>query len=1035
MQTFGRRPATVRFICSCIAVMSCIMLVAFAASAQKPGKLAGKISDAGNNEPLSGVSITTKSSKQGIASITDGSYALTLPAGTYTIRYSNTGYKTKEITDVVIRQGETTILDIVLESAPRELTDVVVTASVKREAQSSVYSLQRRSAAASDGISIEAINRTPDNNSGQVLRRVTGVNVSENKFVVIRGLSEQYNQTLLNGVPMTSTESNKNAFAFDLIPAAAIDNIVVNKTATPDMPGNFAGGIVQINTKDFPAKSFFSVSVQGGASDQTYGKTFFSDQRGRFQWLGFDGGIRNLPGNFPTNTSRVPFIFQHPIEQVRYYSALPNNLLPVNQGAAGLNEQVQIGFGKNFDFSDKTQLGIVASLNQRKTTVIEEDINIRNPNAVEEFYLFPEVRQFYVDPPIPSNPEAAIVRNYSRNTRYRYAVDLGGVLNIAYRFRTNKITLKNLFTQVYSNQFVDRPYIFIADGLAGIGDPAATYQQFGYVYNNSLKRILNSTLGGEHRTGVNNETRLDWNVTTTFNQQSSPDKRSFVFGSDSAKKLVAINNNIFQLPLFISTASRIWDKLNDFIVTTGFNVTTPFKIRESKHLFKTGFLVQNRYRENRVSIIAFGDLRGDPSNVLSAESLLRGTSRISSNSALVTRGGDYNAGSSLVAVYESIENKFGDKWRVIWGGRLEKYQQNANLFNAVYYDGFVRYEPVVNYFSSRTEFNFLPSVNVIYSPTQKINVRGAFSRTVLRPDLKDIIDFPSFDVANLRITQGNPELTGTRITNFDLKFEWFPAAGEILSAAVFHKNIADPIEYVVPVDVANYPQVSGVPVNTGKAFVRGIELEVRKKLDFIGILPWLKNVSLSANSTILESKVFGRTLPSTIAPVVIEHRLTGQPNLIINAGVNISALKNTLELSFTFNRSSDYIGELGSFDPLPIVGNVNFPGVNYVRQQRVPNFYVRRRNMLDIVISKSFMRNKAKVKLNIGNVFREPFILYQDLNRNNRFDKPLTVLGGPYFKNGTQDIPTPGLYVSGVDNTATRLTGQRLYEFTVSYTF
>ncbi len=1002
------------------------------AVAQKPGKLTGKIQDVANNEPLSGVSISVKNSKLGTTTIMDGTYVLSLPPGTYTIRYSATSYKTKEITDVIVKENEETFQNILMEAATKQMGEVVITGGAKKESTAAVYSLQKRSAAASDGISIETINRTPDNNSSQVLRRVTGVNVSDNKFVVIRGLSEQYNQTMLNGVPMTSTENNKNAFAFDLIPAAAIDNIVVNKTATPDMPGSFAGGIVQINTKDFPAKTFFSVSVQGGASDYTYGKDFYSDERASLQFMGFDGGIRNLPKDFPANSSRVPFTFLNRLEQIRYYSMLPNNLLPVNQGPSGLNEQVQIGFGKNFNFKNKNQLGIVASLNQRKTNLIEEDVNARNPQIGKHFFTDAALKNLFISQNINPGSLPDVVGSYSENIRYRYNVDLGGVLNLAYRFGTNKITLKNLITQVYSNQFVNRPYVFNTGLLEQT--PGYQHQAIGYNYINTTKRIINFTLGGEHRTGSGNETRIDWNVTTTFNQQNSPDKRNFLFGVDSLTGRMGINTNIIDLSRSIATASRIWEKLNDFILTSGFNLTTPFTIQSKKQLFKTGVLIQNRYRRNRVSVIAFGSLTGTPETILSADNLINGNATISSNAEIASEGGDYNAGSSLVAVYESIENKIGEKLRIIWGTRLEKYQQNANIYTPVYYDGFVSYEPVVKYLSSRVDFNLLPSVNIIYSPYQPVNIRGAVSRTAIRPDLKDIIDFPSFDVANLRVIQGNPELRSTRVTNYDLKFEWFPSAGELISVSAFYKDIIDPIEYITPTDIAI--PLSGIPVNTGKAFVRGMELEVRKKLDFIKLIPWLKHVSLFGNSTILESKVFAKELPSVIVNKILEHRLTGQPNLIINAGVSISAFKNTMECTFTFNRYSDYIGELGSFDPMNgyNIGGVTLPPEtnNYFRPQRIPNYYVRRRNVLDFVMSKSFYKNKAKVKLNIGNIFREPFILYQDLNDNNKFDEPLRIQGGPGF---SPFSPSPGRYKSGVDNTASMLTGQRLYEFTFTYTF
>jgi outer membrane receptor protein involved in Fe transport len=435
-------------------------------------------------------------------------------------------------------------------------------------------------------------------------------------------------------------------------------------------------------------------------------------------------------------------------------------------------------------------------------------------------------------------------------------------------------------------------------------------------------------------------------------------------------------------------------------------------------------------------VIPFSDVNGTPATVLSADDIISGRTNISQGiTGLADEGGDYNASSSLIAVYESVENKIWEKFRLIWGFRFEKYQQSANIFNAVYYNGFTGPEPIVRNFASRTEFNLLPSVNAVYSPVSSVNIRAAFSATVIRPDLKDIVGIPTFDVTNFRLTYGNPELKSTAVTNYDLKFEWFPSAGEIMSASYFYKNILNPIEYVIPFNQVQYPDVSGVPVNTGKAFVRGIELEIRKKIDFIDVLPFLKNVTLFGNSTILQSKVFEQQLQSIIIPRVTEHRLTGQPNLIINAGINILAFKNSLDFTFTFNRSGDYIGELGSLDKFVIDNDSRFPGVSYTREQRVPNLFVRRRNLLDFVISKSFYKNKAKMKLNIGNILREPFILYQDLNNNKRFDTPLVIASGPNKIGSSYNVPNPGLYRGGIDNTATRLTGQRLYEFTLSYTF
>ncbi|MBI3883251.1 MAG: TonB-dependent receptor plug domain-containing protein, partial [Sphingobacteriales bacterium] len=541
-----------------------------AALAQKStgGKLTGKITDAATGEALVGVSVSVKGKAGGTATTIDGIYILSLSEGVYSVVFSSSGHQKKEISSIVIKAGETTFLDIILQKANKINEGVVITSSAKKESQSAVYSVQKRSSAVSDGISLEAIRKTPDNNAGQILRRVSGINMQDNRFVVVRGLGDQYNQTMLNGVPMTSTETNRNAFAFDLIPAAVIDNITVNKTATPDMPGNFAGGIVQINTKDFPTNDFFSATLQVGFSSATYSRPFYSDKRSQFEILGFGAKSRDLPADFPTGTSRVPIYIMNTQEQTRYLRMLPNNLAPTNYGRSGLNEGVQFGYGKTIKFKNQTQFGIVAALNQRKTSLIENEITARDPDFTET--RFPDTLQG--------------LNYYSNNIRYRYSVDFGGVLNLAYRFGNNKVTFKNLYTQVFNNTFIYRPSLSINSSGFSSGDSLTAYS-----YITEQKNILNSVLAGEHRTGADNETRLDWNVNITSNKTDLPDLRNFIFIVDPIKKILKSSSNAgFEESL--TGFSRSWSISKDFIYGGAFNLTTPFTVFNSKQLLKGGIL-------------------------------------------------------------------------------------------------------------------------------------------------------------------------------------------------------------------------------------------------------------------------------------------------------------------------------------------------------------------------------------------------------------------------------------------------------------
>ncbi len=982
---------------NCLTLIAILGIVNIALAQQGQGKLTGKVTDGSTNEPLAGVSVTVKGKKAGTSSITDGTYILTLSAGVYTIAVSYQSYSKKELSGVEIKAGQTTFLDVILDKADNKLTDVVITSSAKKESQSSVYSAQKRSAAASDGISLEAIRKTPDNNAGQILKRVTGVSVQDNRFVVVRGLGEQYNQTTLNGVPMTSTETNRNAFAFDLIPAAVIDNITINKTATPDMPGNFAGGIVQINTKDFPAKDFYSIALQVGFSDGTLGKDFYSDKRGSLEQLAFSGDNRDLPKGFPTNTSIVPFTSLNLQEQFRYLKQLKNNLAPINYGPSRPNENIQLGYGKTIKFKNESQIGIVAAINQRKTEFIESDVIYRDP------LLFTGgIRT------VDSNTITGI-SNYSENTRYRFTADLGGVLNLAYRFGNNKITLKNLYTRVLNNTYTDRSTL--------ISDNASfTSANSGISYFVEQRSILNSTLSGEHRTGKNNETRIDWNFNVTSNRIYTPDLRNFIL-ADAGGGLVTIASGNADLPASLIGFSRVWANNNDKIYGGAFNITTPFDLFKSKQLFKSGILFQNRTRQATGTVLPIAGLKQASTidDLLLPEKYYPSGNEVNiSSSSLAGGGGNYNAGSSLLATYFSLEDKIGKKTRIIWGVRAENYLQTVNVYKPVYFQNILQPELDVSVFASRSTFNFLPSVNFIYSPFQSINIRAAASRTVIRPELKDLAEYQRFDPVTFVLTTGNSQLKSSSISNYDVKLEWFPSAGEIVSFAAFYKKIKDPIEYASSYGLT---VASKFALNTGDAWVRGLEAEARKKIDFIKALPWLSHLTLFGNGAMLRSKVAGLQLDNILLSSFAEHTLTGQPRYIVNGGVSIALFKESFEATISLNRTGDYINELGSND-------LDVTLANGIKIPTRPHFIVKARNMVDMVVSQAILKNRGKFKFNIINLLKQRYILYQDLNGNGKFEP-----GKIVFQPGIVSLQGNG------DNAVSNITPQRAYSISFTYTF
>ena len=378
----------------------------------------------------------------------------------------------------------------------------------------------------------------------------------------------------------------------------------------------------------------------------------------------------------------------------------------------------------------------------------------------------------------------------------------------------------------------------------------------------------------------------------------------------------------------------------------------------------------------------------------------------------------------MLAAYESIENKFGKNLRVIWGIRFEDYQQTITVYNPVYQRNFQNPLSDNTNFGARTTFNFLPSANFVYSLKPTMNLRAAYSSTVIRPEVKDLAPYYQYDFANFQLISGNQYLKSASISNYDFKFEWFPTAGEIISFSAFYKHLIDPIEY------ARGESVSGsgdfghgnfqYPVNTGNAYVKGMETEFRKKIDFINGANWLSHVTLFGNGTLLRSHVDRKEINNQYFSYVGAHILSGQANYIINGGLSILLLKNTFEFTASFNKTGDYNNQLGSSDQRRHLANGDSTFA-------LSPYRIQSRNLLDIVLTQSLLKDKLRLKATVLNALKVKYLIYQDVNRNGKYDDPVIL----DYNTANQDKN----YVSGADNATSNIKGQRTYQLAITYTF
>lgn len=867
-------------------------------------RLSGKVLN-NNNEPIAGVSIKISGQSGGTATDIEGRYSLALePGKKYTLEVSAIGYAPKSIADVELGTDAGNELNIVLEPASKDIEGVVVRATSRRqESTNALLAFQKNNVSVSSGIAADFIRRTPDKNTGEVLRRVSGTSIQDNRFVVIRGLSDRYNSAFINGAQLPSSEPDKKAFSFDVIPSQLIDNIIITKTATPDLTGEFAGGLVQVVTKDIPTNNMLTFGVSLGYNTRSTFKDFYSNERGSTDWLGFSDG-RSLPSVYP-----------------RKYGEYGN--LPIAQRL-----EISKAFRSDVYNEVNSNAGPIQQYNLTWSNVVKSKNNASFGSVIGVTYR--NAKQLYtVKRFLPG------YFNYT-DEQNKYNVNWGAVANFAWTRGKHKIAFKNLFNQLFEDNY----YIRSGQSIDNIQDVSLRSS----VPNQ--RSLYSSQLEGTHQ--VLNDIRLAWNVNYSYNSKQQPDLRVQTYTRSEG------TTQPFELNPRGNNTNRFFSNLTDHAVGYNASVSIPFTMGAHKQTLKVGGTGTLRFRNFRAIILGVAEpadasLLQLPYNQIFNPANFR-TGGFVFNSALQNPWDKYTGISALSAGYIMFDNKLNEKLRLVWGTRFEYFEQflKSNTFSDK--------ATVVN----TDKLDVLPSVNFTFSPNNKTNLRFAASRTVARPEFREVAEFQFFDFEQIASVAGNPLLKRSSILNGDVRYEMYPKAGELLSMGMFYKNFIDPIELRLD------PGSGGARrqyyfQNGDKANLVGFEAEFRKSIGFIGNADWLNNLYFNGNVSVIFSKVTlentnssGDKLESTNRP------LQGQSPYLINAGFQYDGSTGT-NISVLYNR----IGQR-----LILVGNEDFDDI-----------YEKPRDLVDVQISQKIFKRKGEVRLTVGDILNQQVATYQNTDK------------------------------------------------------
>jgi TonB-dependent receptor len=920
------------------------VLIAFSSVvfAQGTGKVTGKVTDKKTGEALIGATVLLQGISKGAATNVNGEYALTgIPAGTYEILVKYVGYQNKLISEVQVTNNAATALNITLDEAnTQQLQAVTVRATFRQESASSLYAQQKNSARVTDGISAEAIRRSPDRNTADVLKRVSGVTVQDNKFVVVRGLSDRYNNATLDGASLPSTEPNRKAFSFDIVPSNLVDNIIISKTATPDLPGDFAGGSVQVTTKDIPDKNFITIGVGAGYNTASTFKNFKSGTRNVTDYLGFDNGYKQLSATFPSYQvlNGPPLTPEQNIASIR---KLPKNWNIYNSTALP-SQNYQFTIGKVKDFAKSgNRFGAIVSINYRNTQNYLQDLR-------RDFYDYDLTDQVY-----------------------KFNTNIGALANFSYTYGKNKITFKNTYNRLYEDQFLSR---------AGTNQGTSQEVRF-FAFDLLQKAVIKSNLEGTHAIGSRNG-KLVWNVSYSNILNDQPDQRKVNYGRTIG------SDNTFQAnnTTVGKDNTRLFSKLNEDGFTGSVNYTVPVKFFKNTATFKTGLNSYYRKRDFDIRYIGLelrnglddaAEIRARPLNQLYAADLINSNKYQLKELPGLADVESYNANSLTNAGYVMLDNKAGEKLRIVWGARVEQFNLDLASRNGE--------NPV-----KQNYVDVLPSVNLTYALTPKTNLRASYYRTLARPEFRELAPFQYFDYEQIATLQGNPNLKKTSIDNADLRYEYFPSAGQIISVSAFYKRFKNAIE-TYNNDAGSNRQI--LYRNSPEATVYGAEMEVRKTLNFIVDNSFLRNTTAYTNVTLIKSNAKNPPeIQNELNLNFTERPLVGQAPYVINAGLMHSFLDNKVN----FNALYNVVGRR-----LSIVAG---PSFQY-------NVFEAPRNVIDLQLGVKVLKNKGEIKFNANDILNNYSVLYYEVNGTKKYE------------------------LNSLDETVSRYRAGSNYSFIFTYTF
>ena len=873
-------------------------------------QLKGVVIDKNTKETLIGAVISIEGTDVKAVTDVNGNFSFEgLKDGTYTLYIKYVGYKTLKIDGVQMKDAN---LTIALQPDEQQLKGVTVTAVERRNTDAAMIQVAKSSPVIVSNVSAQEISRTQDTNAGEVIRRVPGVSLIDDKFVMVRGLSQRYNNVWVNGGAVPSSEADSRAFSFDIIPSSQIDNLTIVKSPSAEYPADYSGGFIIVNTKEIPAENSFSLSVGGNWNTATAFQDFSYSKGSATDFLAFDNGMRSIHGGI--NAALAPQLDANGNALDNYATSLLGNHL-----------------NNDWMVKSKKPLGdlkLTASLNHRwmlggRTLGMLAALNYTNEYRTYEDM---ENNLYGIYDAINDKP------NYLRHSvddQYNNHVRLGAMLNFTFLSKdgNHKYQLKNIFNQLATSRYTWR------DGVSAQSNLERSAE---YYYRS--RTTYNGQLTGKHTFTCD---ALDWSVGYAYANRHLPDRRRYLIDD-------ALESGVYALSTG-NDISREWTQLDEHILSLSINDKHHFRFGNFEPDLQVGAYGEYRSREYLTRNFIYNwnvsnnnmpsDFRHSDIPTLLSDEANMGYDKLYLLEEKQMRN-NYRGHNTLGAGYLTLSLPFG-QFGIHAGVRFEHNDMEL-ISNTRDYE---KSETSRHYKTN----DFFPSLNTTYKLNDQHQIRLSYGRSINRPEFREVSSSVYYDFDLASNVQGNTELKNCYVDNLDLRYEWYPSRGELISLAVFYKHFDSPIEWTYT--VAGGTDLIYSYKNAKSASNYGIELDIRKNLDFIG----LRNFSWSFNGALIKSKVqFEKGAQEENRP------MQGQSPYLINTGLFYKNEPLKMDITILYNRIGKRIIGVGRSE-----GSSGDDS-----NARVPHSYEMPRNTIDLSFAKKF-GSHLELKLNIRDLLAE----------------------------------------------------------------